>query len=147
MIGMGHKTREDWVREFHNLDKDNPRVGEGFTREGLDFRCSLIAEEFEELMDEFTKAWSEIDSKGFVTKDTKENLMKELCDLLFVLSGMAVQFKDLAQVQPAFVRVSMSNLSKADPFTREIEKNSKGKIVKSKHYKAPDLEDLVDGKR
>ena len=103
-----------------------------YKRQGLDktknLRIQLIKEEFKELI-------SAID-----TKKNKENILKELCDLVYVCVGFADTYGWNFDV--AFNRVHSSNMSKlnknGDPIFRED-----GKIMKSNLYKEPDLQDLV----
>jgi enoyl reductase-like protein len=140
---MRNKSKEDWVREFHKLDKDDPQIDKEFSIDAIDGRIARISEESEELIDAFYDARLDLFRFGKVSQATKENLMKELCDLMFVLSGAAVQFKNLFQVGPAFVRVAKSNLTKANPTTGSTEKRSDGKILKGPWYTPPDLSDLV----
>jgi predicted HAD superfamily Cof-like phosphohydrolase len=138
-----NKLREEWVREFHLLNKDDPKVSDEYTVEGLALRYKLIEEEANELLKELWKASFSIQMGLGVSKEIKENILKELCDLQVVLSGAVVQFKDLKNFEPAFVRVCKSNMSKADPVTGKLEVREDGKILKSKHYLPSELGDLV----
>ena len=64
-------------------------------------------------------------------------LLKELCDVQYVLDGFFLTFgfnKDFA-----FERVHESNMSKLGGVTKDED----GKIMKGKNYKKPDLTDLV----
>ena len=96
--------------------------------DGLEELASkLIAEEFKEFMDE--------------TGDNQAALLKELADLVYVCYGYADRFGwDLDE---AFRRVHLSNMSKLDPVTGKPIFREDGKILKSSAYKEPNLKDLV----
>ena len=124
---------QDKVKEFHEA------FGHGIaciqklederaiTREEADtinLRRKLIAEEFEELM-------------GAPYLD---EVMKEACDLVYVIMGMFVEFG--WDFEEAFDRVHQSNMSKLDDEGNPIYRED-GKVLKSENYTPPDLSDLV----
>ena len=101
----------------------------GFTYEQnseLDkLRMRLLSEEFNEVC----------------SSETPENLLKELCDLLYVTYGYAISFGwDLDE---AFRRVHASNMSKLDEFGHPVLRDD-GKVLKSASYFDPDLSDLME---
>ena len=116
----------DMLKQFHEtyLAKRNRKWQE----DGLEELASkLIAEEFKEFMDE--------------TGDNQAALLKELADLVYVCYGYADRFGwDLDE---AFRRVHLSNMSKLDPVTGKPIFREDGKILKSSAYKEPSLGDLV----
>ena len=68
-------------------------------------------------------------------------LLKELADLVYVCYGYADRFGwDLDE---AFRRVHLSNMSKLDPVTGKPIFREDGKILKGPAYKEPNLGDLV----
>ena len=70
-----------------------------------------------------------------------ENLLKELCDLLYVTYGFAISFGwDLDEV---FRRVHASNMSKLDETGKPVLRDD-GKVLKGDQYKELDLSDLVE---
>jgi predicted HAD superfamily Cof-like phosphohydrolase len=72
--------------------------------------------------------------------EEQENLLKELCDVLYVTYGYAITFGwDLDE---AFRRVHASNMSKLDDDGNPIVR-SDGKVMKGPNYQEPDLGDLV----
>ena len=73
-------------------------------------------------------------------KAAKAALLKELCDLQYVLSGFAVTFG--LPFDEAFKRVHESNMSKLGPDGKPIYRED-GKVLKGPNYKKPDLSDLV----
>lgn len=92
-----------------------------------DLASKLISEEFKEFMDE----------NGF----DQAALLKELADLVYVCYGYADRFGwDLDE---AFRRVHLSNMSKLDPVTGNPIFREDGKILKGSNYKEPNLKDLV----
>ena len=116
----------DMLKQFHEtyLAKRNRKWQE----DGLEELASkLIVEEFKEFMDE--------------TGDNQAALLKELADLVYVCYGYADRFGwDLDE---AFRRVHLSNMSKLDPVTGKPIFREDGKILKSSAYKEPNLKDLV----
>ena len=90
----------------------------------ITLRRKLIMEEFQELME-----------APFL-----DDVMKEACDLMYVVLGMFVEFG--WDVEEAFSRVHESNMSKlgedGEPIYRED-----GKVLKGPNYKKADLSDLV----
>ena len=73
-------------------------------------------------------------------KAAKAALLKELCDLQYVLSGFAVTFG--LPFDEAFKRVHESSMSKLGPDGKPIYRED-GKVLKGPNYKKPDLSDLV----
>lgn len=120
---------EEWVTEFHetfgapiNCEPDQQLTA---------LRQKLIDEEVMELNEEFTKV--------FQTGKISPNFIKEMADLQYVLSGLAVTFG--IDLNTAVQRVHESNMSKlvdGKPVLRED-----GKILKGRNYFEPDLSDLV----
>ena len=114
------------LKQFHEtyLAERNRKWQE----DGLEELASkLIEEEFKEFMDE--------------TGDNQAALLKELADLVYVCYGYADRFGwDLDE---AFRRVHLSNMSKLDPVTGKPIFREDGKILKSSAYKEPNLKDLV----
>ena len=117
----------DMLKQFHEtyLAKRNRKWEE---EPGLEELASkLIREEFKEFMDE-----DGLDQAA---------LLKELADLVYVCYGYADRFGwDLDE---AFRRVHLSNMSKLDPVTGKPIFREDGKILKSSAYKEPNLKDLV----
>jgi phosphoribosyl-ATP pyrophosphohydrolase len=117
----------DMLKQFHEtyLAKRNRKWLE---EPGLEELASkLIVEEFKEFMDE--------------TGDDQAALLKELADLVYVCYGYADRFGwDLDE---AFRRVHLSNMSKLDPVTGKPIFREDGKILKSSAYREPSLKDLV----
>lgn len=133
-------SREDTVREFH--EAFGHPIDTEMTWDLLTLRYKLLFEEFTELKEELAVAGTEITVQGKVSNKTKERILKEMADLQYVLSGLAVIMG--LPLHVAFNRVHKSNMSKLGldgrPITRED-----GKILKGPNYSPPDLEDLVEG--
>jgi len=134
-----YMSREDIVTEFHKAF-GHP-VNKRMTEDDLLLRHKLLTEEWTELKEEFAAALTDIAMTGDVKKKTKERMLKEMADLQYVLSGMAVTFG--LPLQVAFVRVHKSNMSKLDDDGRPIYRED-GKVLKSKNYKPADMEDLIE---
>ena len=134
---MKYKTNEDKVCEFQRAMGQDINVD--YSADLLRLRMALLKEEFKEVEDEVRIAIEECDNKGSVSFITKTQILKELCDLQYVLSGFAVTF-GLA-IEPAFNRVHASNMSKL--VKGKPVKDDKGKVMKGKNYEAPNLTDLI----
>ena len=67
------------------------------------------------------------------------NMLKELCDIMYVVSGFAVTFG--MPVQPAFVRVHKSNMSKLVDGKPVVDAG--GKVLKGENYEPPTMEGLI----
>ena len=117
----------DMLKQFHEtyLAKRNRKWSEEPELERL--ASKLIAEEVTEFMHE--------------SGDSQVALLKELADLVYVCYGYADRFGwDLDE---AFRRVHLSNMSKLDPVTGKPIFREDGKILKGSAYKEPNLGDLV----
>ena len=136
---MRNPSREDFVARF-NKAFGHPTGGE-ITQDGLALRHTLIYEEYDELRSEIAAAMVDIQTYGQVSVKTKARLLKELADLQYVISGLAVVM-DLP-LQEAFIRVHKSNMSKlgidGKPVIRED-----GKVLKGQNYAPPDMESFFD---
>ena len=130
------RTREMAVAEF-NKAFGHP-VDSKMTMEELMFRFELIREEFKELGVEIHNAAWYL-SHGKQPKNL-ENLLKELADLQYVVSGLAVVFG--LPLQVAFNRVHLSNMSKLGEDGKPIKRRD-GKVLKGPNYQEPNLKDLI----
>ena len=110
-------------------------IDQPYSRELMDFRLKLLFEEIQEL------ATTALDIEEIHDKDDRhvlmQDLLKEMCDVVYVIKGMAVSFG--MDFDTAFALVHKSNMSKY-PFT----KDASGKIIKGKKYKPPTLEGLIN---
>ena len=117
----------DMLKQFHEtyLAKRNRKWSEELELEEL--AAKLIAEEVTEFMHE--------------SGNNQAAVLKELADLVYVCYGYADRFGwDLDE---AFRRVHLSNMSKLDPATGKPIFREDGKILKGSAYKEPNLCDLV----
>lgn len=105
----------------------------------LTLRQRLINEEVEELNAEINTLCSELEQNGTVSKETKLKMFKELADVQYVISGMAVALG--IPLQEVFNRVHTSNMSKL--VDGKPIKRADGKFLKGPNYKKPDLSDLA----
>ena len=121
------------VDEFHKaygmprgtviIDQDFSKLTEKDAKR-IKLRSDLTSEEYREL----------------ATADSPEEIMKESCDLVYVIMGMFVEFG--WNFDEAFKRVHESNMSKLDENGKPIYRED-GKVMKGKHYKPPYLNDLL----
>ena len=130
-------TREDVVTHFHKAFS-HP-VDERVTPQLLDFRMKLISEEFEELLEAVVIMASNMEVGNYQVEDY-ENVIKELADIQYVISGFAVSMG--IPLQTVFNRVHLSNMSKLGSDGKPILR-SDGKVLKSENYRPPSLIDLI----
>lgn len=129
---------EQKVRDFHAAT--SAAIDQGFDVKLLELRKVLIAEEVKELFAEIDKAVAELQASGQVCRETRLNMMKEIADVQYVLSGTSVTFG--LPANEVFARVHESNMSKLGPDGRPLLRDD-GKILKGPNYHPPLLEDLV----
>lgn len=121
------------VDEFHKsygmprgtvtMDQDFAKLTEKDARR-IKLRADLTAEEYREL----------------ATAESPEEIMKESCDLVYVIVGMFVELG--WDFDEAFKRVHESNMSKLDENGKPIYRED-GKILKGPNYTPPTLKDLL----
>ena len=138
---MKHTTREQLVARFHHameLDVESqPRISL------IKLRRSLLREEFDEVMEALDAIEMEIIRGKKGTKKHWANLLKELADLQYVLSGTVISFSPIASnFTPAFNRVHASNMSKLGYDGKPVYRQD-GKVTKGPNYKEPKLGDLI----
>ena len=124
---MINKVIEFHEKFGHGIASINGTDERSITPEEADtitLRRTLIQEEFKELME-----------APFL-----DDVMKEACDLLYVVLGMFVEFG--WDVEEAFSRVHESNLSKLGEDGKPIYRED-GKVLKGPNYKKADLTDLL----
>lgn len=128
-------TREMKVREFSD------RIGRPYntlSTSELDTQCNLIIEEAKEVVSAVGGLLCTKD-RGQHIGSAKEHLLKELCDLQYVLSGMVVLLGMDKNFDAAFNRVHQSNMTK----TLEPMVFKDGKLMKGPNYKQADMNGLV----
>jgi len=108
----------------------------------LNFRFVLLQEEIKELIEAFIPLYEQsrlniLDRNYLPLEEVrvlKEHLLKELCDVVYVLVGTAVQFN--WDFDKAFTLVHANNMTKVKD---GLKKNKSGKVLKPKGYKPVDL--------
>jgi hypothetical protein len=95
----------------------------------MDLCQELIQEELEELQDELD-----------APEINPEKVLKELCDVLYVVFGFASRYKELKFLPEAFIRVHHNNMTKVT----KGHFRGDGKLVKPADHKQPDLSDLIE---
>ena len=110
-------------------------------RSSLTLSTRLISEEYRELMEAVEECNQDIWLRpAGVGNKLRENLLKELVDLVYVCHQMASTFNwDLDE---AYTRVHDSNMSKLDEEGKPIYRED-GKIMKGPNYFTPTLTDLI----
>ncbi|KND48779.1 MAG: putative secreted protein [Parcubacteria bacterium C7867-003] len=134
------KTRENYVKEFNEafMRKSHQEPSSDL----LKFRKRLINEEVNELFSDIDEAVSILEKGEEIPKSLLANMLKELADIQYVVSGMSVDVKPMKNLDEAFIRVHNSNMSKLGADGKPIYRDD-GKIIKGPNYKEPDLDDLV----
>ena len=130
----------DDVKEFHDTFAPEQRkdsfLGKTVRRTGL------IAEEFQEVMEaiEFLED-TFCGMTSFSANDAKEELAKELADLLYVVYVTAEELG--IPLEEVFQAVHQSNMSKVNS-DGTVSRNEVGKVLKPDTYVKPDLSFIHD---
>lgn len=137
---MRNVTREEQVKEFmvamgQQVDLLQPSA------DLLYFRYNLILEEVKELGEELAICIAESQFKAGIPFKVKARMLKEMADVAYVLSGLAVALG--LPLQEAFIRVHKSNLSKLGDDGKPIYRED-GKVLKGPNYLPPDMETLLE---
>lgn len=127
-------TREDIVQEFHSAF--GSAISQPLSPELLKLRFNLIREESDELLDEIERIEIGLEDGFSVTEENIGPLLKEMADLQYVLSGLAVTFG--LPLEQAFIDVHKSNMTKLGPDGKPIVRDD-GKLLKGPNYKEPDM--------
>jgi len=121
------------VREFH--EKMELAIDQPYSKELMDFRLRLLFEEIQEL------ASAALDIETDLHTEERhvmmQDLLKEMCDVVYVIKGMAVSFG--MDFDKAFALVHKSNMSKLP-----LIKDANGKVQKGLNYEPPILEGLIN---
>ena len=129
---------ETKVKDFHTAMECD--ISSPLSVDLLELRYKLLKEELDELKTEIDNIQYELKNNGTSSTATRSRFLKELTDLQYVLSGMAISFG--LPLEDAFIRVHNSNMSKlvdGKPIKRED-----GKVLKGPNYYPPILDDLAD---
>jgi NTP pyrophosphatase (non-canonical NTP hydrolase) len=136
---LHNKTYEQSLSEFHRKFKLPVEV-DFHNEEQWRLCLRLIQEELTELCDAVESSLSNHQSTGgLLFPLDREEILKELADLQYVVSHLAVRFN--LPITAAFNRVHQSNLSKLDDNGEPIFRED-GKVLKGPNYKAPDMSGL-----
>lgn len=113
------------VEEFHAAT--GAPINKKLSDSEYNLRCRLIGEEWAEFSDEIG---------SLDLADPGEGLLKEACDLVYVIVGTMVAIG--YDFDEAFRRVHASNMSKLGDDGKPV-KREDGKVIKGPNYKLPDL--------
>lgn len=136
---MRNSSREDIVRRFSKAMGQPTEVSQPDAKL-LEFRYKLILEEVAELGEEIAYAMAESNFKAGIPDKVKVRMLKELADVQYVVSGLAVTFG--LPLEEAFIRVHNSNMSKLDDNGKPAY-NTDGKVLKGRNYTPPNLDNLI----
>jgi predicted HAD superfamily Cof-like phosphohydrolase len=135
-------SKLDMVREFHRaFGATSPTTVEEFTALCA-LRAALISEESRETIEALIGIGSvvKLEAAAHVIKRRKAELLKELCDLLYVVYGTADRLE--LNIDAAFAAVHLNNMSKLGPDGKPIVR-ADGKFMKPEGYQPVDLSHLV----
>jgi predicted HAD superfamily Cof-like phosphohydrolase len=121
------------VKEFH--EKMELAIDQPYSKELMDFRLRLLFEEIQELASAALDI--ETASPTGARLVMMQDLLKEMCDVVYVIKGMAVSFG--MDFDEAFELVHKSNMSKLP-----LIKDANGKVQKGLNYEPPILEGLIN---
>lgn len=169
-----NRSNYEKVLEFYKSFKQDEYIPDENTKSSLDesviseerlhLKMSLIAEEFNELVEAvyglksaqaLEDGWLKAKSLDDGTRDRVE-AADALGDMKYVIAGLEIESKMPAD--KIFDEIHLSNLSKLDengepivsdgvtPAIHDGQIKPKGKILKGKDYFDPDIEAILDGK-
>jgi len=128
------------LQEFHSTFV--PEQSKDFLPMKLTRRINLIAEEARETIDALEYMESTFFNETSSTLNgAKEEVAKELADLLYVVYGTAEELD--IPLEQVFQVVHQSNMSKAES-DGTVKRNEFGKILKPSTYAPPDLSFIHD---
>lgn len=130
------------LREFHETFAPQQKQDEFLTK--TERRINLIYEEYEEVSEAIVHLEdTQLNLTSSTIEEAKEELAKELADLLYVVYGTAEELG--IPLEEVFQVVHHSNMSKAwDDGT--VHYNEFGKVMKPPNYSKPDLSFIHDNR-
>lgn len=124
--------------EEMNLAFGHP-VNAKLTGDQMRLRSSLIEEEANELIQELCTASEVLNEGKELPKELQANIMKELCDLIIVATGLSVNCEFLYnKLDTCFNDVHKSNMSKLGKNGEAVYRED-GKLLKGPNYQPPNL--------
>jgi Glu-tRNA(Gln) amidotransferase subunit E-like FAD-binding protein len=139
---MKQLTKEEKVASFHEA------MGLSVNNEArtslLQLRARLIKEEASEVDEAIYDMLLSLNFGKEISGAQWEHLLKELCDLQYVLSGTIVSLRKLNSIpfDIPFNLVHESNMSKLNDNGEPV-KNTEGKVLKGPNYKEPNLKGCI----
>ena len=135
------------VADFHEaFGTTDPQVPTPPDRKKAALRLRLIEEEFTEVRFEL-RALMLSDEVNTPIEDRLKimaRLLKELCDLQYVVQGTADSLGFGTIFDQAYHEVHRANMSKLGADGKPIKRESDGKVLKGPLYRAPDMEQFID---
>ena len=127
MAGMKHETKFNKVKQFR----------QAFNKGEHNF-CDKVKVYHQ--LDLITEENKEVEDSILTKNPREEEILKELCDLIYVCCDFAAAFG--WDLDTAFNRVHNSNMSKLGSSGKPTYRKD-GKVLKGPNYKQPWLGDLV----
>lgn len=130
------------LKEFHDTFAPQQREEEFLSK--TERRINLICEEYEEVAQAILYLEdTRLNMTSGTMEEAKEELAKELADLLYVVYGTAEELG--IPLEEVFKTVHESNMSKVWP-DGEVHYNEFGKVLKPNTYVKPDLSFIHDNR-
>jgi predicted HAD superfamily Cof-like phosphohydrolase len=130
------------VKKFHDTFAPQQREEELLSK--TERRINLICEEYEEVAQAILYLEdTRLNMTSGTIEEAREELAKELADLLYVVYGTADELG--IPLQQVFTEVHKSNMSKVWP-DGTVKRNDFGKVLKPPTYKKPDLSFIHDNR-
>ena len=137
-------NREDRVEDFYrSVDNVGHRLADPLSRSRIVHALNLIREEVAELEGEIIRINTKHAYHKPVPRELIWELIKELADVQYVVSGFAVMFG--IDLEEAFRIVHRSNMTKLDTDSRlphEVDPDT-GKIKKGPFYEPADVSGVI----
>lgn len=130
--------REYCVEEF--MEAMGQPVNTKFQTDILMLRLTLIDEEAKEVRAAGDTLLAKLLNKKEPSVDEKAQFLKELCDLQYVLSGMAMTFG--LPLKAAMLAVHDSNMTKLGDDGKPVYRED-GKVMKGANYRPPDMTKFI----
>ena len=133
------------VAEFHRATGDTvPAYPTPPDKDTARLRIKLITEEFEEVVRELRRLMlhEELGSTLDDRLATMSDLLKELCDLQYVVQGTADALGLGDVFDEAYHHVHGSNMTKVWP-DGTVHRRADGKVLKPDYYVSPDMSPFV----
>lgn len=130
----------------HAFGSTDPQVPTPPEKAKAALRLRLIEEEYREVRLELLQLALQAELPTTPLDErlaTLGRLLKELCDLRYVVEGCAEALGMGREFEAAYEEVHRANMSKLGEDGKPIKRPSDGKVLKGPNYKAPDMGQFI----